>query len=191
MKKLSLLTIAAVLLLLSISGYGQPSKKWVSTKTQIKFFSTTPAEDIEALNTATVSTIDPETGEVVFSVPMQGFEFEKALMQKHFNQEKFLDTKTHPRARLIGKINNLSSIDFTKDGSYNAEVEGILTIKGKTKPFKEKGTITVKGGKIEIKSVFNITLADYGIAFNRGKPSTNIAKTVEVTIDAEYQPQGV
>jgi polyisoprenoid-binding protein YceI len=185
MKKLSALSIAAILLL-PIVGFSQPNKKLVSVKTHVKFFSTTPAEDIEAFNTATVSTIDPETGEIVFSVPMQGFEFEKALMQRHFNQSNFLDTKTHPTAKLIGKITNLSSIDFTKDGSYDAEVEGILTIKGKAQPIKERGVITVKGGTIGIFSVFKVTLADYGIAFTRGKPSTNIAKTVEVTLNAEY-----
>jgi len=29
-------------------------------------------------------------------------------------------------------------------------------------------------------------LADYKVAFEKGKPSTNIAKEVEVTVNAEY-----
>jgi polyisoprenoid-binding protein YceI len=189
MKKSALLSIAAILFV-TIAGFAQASGKLVSTKTHVKFFSTTPAENIEANNTATVSTINTGTGEVVFSVPMQSFEFEKSLMQKHFNSDKFLDTKANPKAKLTGKIINLSDINFAKDGTYNAIVEGELTIKGKTQKIKEKGTITVKGNAVEVNSVFNVTLAEYGVAFEDGKPSTNIAKTVEVTIRAEYESQG-
>jgi len=32
-----------------------------------------------------VSTLDSKTGEMVFSVPIQSFEFEKSMMQKHFS----------------------------------------------------------------------------------------------------------
>ncbi len=181
-----LLSVLAALLV-SAAGYAQNSDKLVSSKTHIKFFSTTPAEDIEANNTTAVGTIEKSTGVVVFSVPMQGFEFEKALMQKHFNSPKFLDTKTFPKAKLKGKINNLGEVDFSKDGTYNTIVEGDLTIKGKTKPIKEKGTIKVKGNVVTVNSKFDVTLADYGINFVKGKPSTNIAKTVEVTVQAEYK----
>jgi polyisoprenoid-binding protein YceI len=186
MKK-SVLLSAIVIVLFTVSGYGQDAAKLVSTKTHIKFFSTTPAENIEANNTSTVSTINKETGEVVFSVPMQSFEFDKALMQKHFNSEKFLDTKTNPKAKLKARITNPGQVNFSKDGSYSANIEGELTIKGVTKPVKEKGIITVKGNIVLVQSKFNVVLADYGISFADGKPSTNIAKTVEVTVDGEYQ----
>jgi polyisoprenoid-binding protein YceI len=186
MKKLVLLTVA-VALFAGISATGQ--SKLVSSKSHIKFFSTTPAEDIEANNTTSVSTINPGTGEIVFSVPMQGFEFEKALMQKHFNGEDFLNTKEFPKAKLTGKIINIDKVDFSKDGTYDAHVEGELTIKGVTKPVHEMGKITVTGGKVDASSKFNITLADYGITFVKGKPASNIAKTVEVTLQAEYAAQ--
>ena len=186
MKKSILLSIAAALFI-SAAGFGQSSSKLVSTKTQIKFFSSTPAEDIQAQNTASVSTIDKSTGEVVFSVPMQGFEFEKSLMQKHFNSDNFLNTQAFPDSKLKAKISNLESIDFGTDGSYPATVKGELTIKGKTNPISENGTITVKGNLVRVESTFDVTLADYGITFIKGKPSTNIARTVEITVQAEYQ----
>jgi len=187
MKKVSILafSVAFVFALASFTT----ATKLVSSKSHVKFFSTTPAEDIESNNYKAVSTIDPATGEVVFSVPMQAFEFEKALMQKHFNSKDFLDTKAFPKAKLIGKITNLEAINFDKDGTYAATLQGDLTIKGVTKAISEKGTITVKGTTVEVSSKFNITLADYGIAFEKGKPSTNVAKTVEVTVFAEYQPK--
>jgi polyisoprenoid-binding protein YceI len=181
MKKVFLTLIA--LLTISVSVNAQKQK---TSKSHIKFFSTTPAEDIEANNYASVGTIDPATGDIVFSVPMQSFEFEKALMQEHFNSKKFLNTKANPKSKLIGKISNVDAINFSKDGTYEAEVTGDLTINGVTKPITEKATVVVKDGKINLNSKFNLTLADYEIAFKKGKPSTNIAKTVEVTVEAEY-----
>src|SRR6056297_582779 len=186
MKKSILVSIAAALFI-SAASFGQSSSKLVSTKTQIKFFSSTPAEDIEAYNTASVSTIDKSSGEVVFSVPMQGFEFDKRLMQRHFNNDKFLDTKAFPEAKLKAKITNIDEVDFSKDGSYKATVKGDLTIKGETNAITESGTVTVKGNVVKVESKFNVTLADYGIVFKKGKPASNIAEMVEVTVQAEYQ----
>lgn len=162
------------------------AQKYTSKKTSIGFYSHTSIEDIKASNYKSVSTIDASSGDVVFSVPMQSFEFEKALMQKHFNGPDYLDTKNNPKAKLVGKITNLDQINFKKDGTYQANFSGEMTIKGTTKKINEKGTLTVAGGKITLKSKFNITLADYGIAFTKGKPSTNIAKTIETTVEAEY-----
>ena len=59
--------------------------KLVSKTGHISFFSHTAVEDITANNYKVVSTIDLSSGEVVFSVPMQSFEFEKAKMQQHYN----------------------------------------------------------------------------------------------------------
>ena len=178
--------IIGLALLISLSGYSRTEDKLTSTKSHVKFFSHTVMEDIEANNYTTVSTINTETGDVVFSVPMQGFEFAISTMQKHFNSDKFLDTKAHPKSKLIGKITNIENIDFSKDGEYEAHVEGELNIKGTMNPVKEKGLIIVKGNKIEVKSKFNVPLEDYGISFSKGKPSTNVAKVVEVSILSEY-----
>ncbi len=181
MKKVILSMLAIVFL--SLTTFAQ---KQVSSKTHIKFFSTTPAENIEANNYASVSTLDPASGDIVFSVPMQSFEFEKALMQEHFNSKKFLNTKANPKAKLTGKIENITAINFVEDGTYTADIAGDLTINGVTKPISEKATISIQNGKVSLNSIFNVTLVDYEVAFKKGKPSTNIAKTVEVTVNAEY-----
>lgn len=162
------------------------AQKITSKTSNVSIYSHTAIEDIKANNTASVGVLDPTTGDVVFSVPMQSFEFEKALMQKHFNSPDFLDTKSEPKAKLVGKITNLAQVNFKKDGSYAADVAGDMTIKGVTKPFTAKATVTIKGSSINVESKFDITLEDYGIAFKKGKPSTNIAKTIQTTVLAEY-----
>ena len=71
---ISTLSIVA-LVTVSLTTFAQ---KQTSSTTHIKFFSSTPAENIEANNYKSVSTLDTKTGDIVFSVPMQSFEFEKA-----------------------------------------------------------------------------------------------------------------
>ena len=178
----SILTIAFFATFSFTSG----DEKLISNKSQIDIFSHTDAEDINAVNYASTATLSKESGDVVVSVPMQSFEFKKALMQKHFNSEKFLDTKAFPKAKFKGKISNLKEINFSKDGIYNATVTGEMTIKETTNPVNEKGTVTVKGGQLTIDTKLKIVLADYKIAFEKGKPSKNIAKAIDVTMKIEF-----
>ncbi|MDI1356313.1 MAG: YceI family protein [bacterium] len=182
----NLKTTVMILSMVGLFSFKQTDEKLVSKKSQVDIFSHTDAEDIKAVNYASTATLSKENGEVVVSVPMQSFEFEKALMQKHFNSKDFLNTKTFPKAKFKGKITNLKDINFSKDGVYNATVSGDMTIKETTNPVTEKAVISVKGGLITVDTKLKIVLADYKIAFEKGKPSKNIAKTIEVTFKIEY-----
>lgn len=185
MKTTSIVLVASFIMLIS-AAFVSPFEKLVSQKTHISFFSSTPVEDITADNYKATSTLDTSTGDLVFSVPMQSFEFEKALMQKHYNGKDFLDTKSFPKSKFVGKITNLDQVNFTKDGTYDASVSGTMTIKGVSNNVEEKGTIIVRGGSVSAESTFGLTLADYGINFKDGKPASNIAKTIEITFKGEY-----
>jgi len=187
MRKTNLFIMAAGFIAI-ITAFA-PGTKLISKTGHIKFFSHTEVEDITANNYKVLSTIDPSSGDVVFSVPMQAFEFEKALMQKHYNSPKFLDTKAYPKSKFNGKIINLGDINFSKDGSYEAMVKGDLELHGVTKSISEKGTITIKGDKATVDLKMTIILADYNIAFEQGKPSTNIAKTIDITVKVDYSPE--
>ncbi len=190
MKKI-IFTIAITGILALTSAFTAPTvSKLVSKAGHINFFSHTAIEDISADNYKVVSTLDTATGDVVYSIPMQGFEFEKALMQKHYNSKKFLDTKTYPKAKFKGQITNLDAVNFEADGTYNVTITGEMNLHGVTKTITETATITVLGNKITVETKVNLTLADYEINFAKGKPSTNIAKTIEVTSKSEYTKEG-
>lgn len=178
------LLLAILLISISTTSFGQEKLK--TTSGHIKFFSTTPAEDIEANNYKVTSSLTPSTGVLVFSVPMQSFEFPKAAMQKHYNSKKFLNTKKFPKAKFKGTITNLSSVNFSEDGTYNADVSGELTIHGVTNKVSEKMTLTIKNGTATGVTSFNITLAEFDVVFTKGKPSKNIAKSVVITANLNY-----
>ena len=82
---------------------------------QISFFSKTSMENIDAMNNEVTSILNTGTGEVVFAVLVKSFRFEKALMEEHFN-ENYLESNKFPKSTFQGKITNLTSIDFAKEG---------------------------------------------------------------------------
>lgn len=176
----------AVVVLMGSAAFKSDDQKLITKTGHISFFSHTVAEDITAHNYKVTSAITLSTGAIVFSVPMQSFEFEKAMMQKHFNSPKFLDTKTFPKAKFKGSIDG-DKPDLTKNGKYNVTISGELTIHGVTKKVTEKGIIEVTDAAIKASAKFKVVLADYEIAFEKGKPSTNVAKEVELTLDLTYK----
>jgi polyisoprenoid-binding protein YceI len=161
------------------------AQKYMTKNGHIRFFSSTPIEDIEAHNRQVNAALDASTGDFVFKVLIKSFEFEKALMQEHFN-ENYMESHKFPNATFQGKITNLSDMNFTKDGTYNANIEGKLTIHGVTKDIAEKGTFTVKDGAVQGFSKFNVKVADYDIKIP-GAVVNNIAESIEVTVDVKLE----
>jgi len=177
------LNLLLAIMLLSSSAIAQ---KFITKNGDISFFSSTPMEDIVAHNKQVNAALDVETGDFVFKVLIKSFKFEKALMQEHFN-ENYMESDKFPNATFVGKVSNHADIDFTKEGTYNAQLVGKLTIHGVTQDIEETGTFTVSKKSISGKSKFNIKVADYNIDI----PKTvinNIAENIEVTIDVGLKP---
>jgi len=174
--------IAIILLLSSQLAIGQ---KYYSKTGKITFFSQASMEKIEAENTSASTVIDVASGAIEWAVLIQGFKFEKALMQDHFN-ENYMESATYPKAKFKGKIDNLASVNFSKDGVYNVTVSGQLEMHGVTKPVTTQGTITVKNGTVSAKSKLTVLVADYGIEIPK-LVADNISKSVDITILADYQ----
>jgi polyisoprenoid-binding protein YceI len=178
-------TILISFLVLLLSANAVYSQKYMTRNGHIRFFSSAPLEDIEARNKQVNAALDTESGDFVFRVLIRSFEFEKALMQEHFN-ENYLESHKFPNASFQGKVTNLSEIDFTKDGAYEATVEGKLTIHGVTNDIVKKGTFTVKDGVIEGFSKFDVKVADYDIKIPSAV-TDNIAENIEVTVDVKLE----
>src|SRR5690606_18210070 len=148
------------------------------------FFSHAPMEDIEAHNYQVTSIFDMESGELAFSLMINGFEFEKALMQEHFN-EKYLHSDKYPKATFKGKILKLDELDLSKEGEHKVKIKGEMHIHGVSKEVETEGTLSAKAGKIIGKAKFPIVIEDYNIEI----PSLvkdNIDKIIDVTVNIEY-----
>src|ERR1044071_9234988 len=117
--------ISSLLLgMISISGFSQ--NRYFTRTGKVSFYSKAALENIEAHNKNAVSVFDRSTGQVAVSILMKAFEFEKALMEEHFN-ENYVESDKFPKAVFKGKIVDLSWIDFSKNGKYTATVVGQLS----------------------------------------------------------------
>ena len=169
-----------ILVASSLGGYAQ---KLSSYQSNVMFFSKAAIEDIKAVNGKSSSIFNASSGEIVFSIPIKEFEFDKSLMKQHFN-EKYMDSDKFPKATFAGKI---SGYDASITGEQNAVANGKLTIHGVEREVQIPGTLEWTGGKVVVKSIFKVKLQDHKIKIPK-MLWQNIAEEVEVTVEFNYQP---
>ena len=178
----------SILLALMIAGAGfvHAQDKFFTKTGKISFYSKAPMEDIEAKNKTVAAVMDTKTGAIQFSVLMKSFEFEKALMQEHFN-ENYVESDKFPKADFKGTIVNNSSVNYSKGGTYNTIVKGKLTIHGVTKEVEAPGVIKIEGGKIDASSTFNVMLSDFNVSIP-SMVKDKVSNTIKITVDCKMDP---
>lgn len=176
MKRISILVL---LVTFSFFGYSQ---KFKSSSSNIRFFSDAPIEDIEATNTEATSIIDVTSKAFVFQIPISSFEFDKELMEEHFN-ENYLESEKYPNAIFKGKIEDWNG----EEGEQTIVVKGEMDLHGIQKEISIESKINYTDDKILVSAVFSIELKDYKIKIPKAV-FYNIAEVVEVTVNFEYAP---
>lgn len=182
MKKLILSIIA--FLLINV-GYAQD--KYFTKNGTIIFDATTSTspEKVSAINKSAACVLDTKTGNIQFSVLMQGFEFEQALMREHFH-ENYLESEKFPKSIFKGQISNSSAINYGKNGTYDVSVKGQMLMHGITKPLEAKGKLIVNNGKISVAANFSILLADYQVLVPR-LVGDKVGKNATIKVDCVLQ----
>ncbi|MFN4885997.1 MAG: YceI family protein [Bacteroidota bacterium] len=176
--KYTFLALFALLLFSNASA-----QKYFSKTAHIRFFSHTSIEDIKADNYKSELVINKSTGAVQASALIKMFEFEKALMQEHFN-ENYMESNQFPKATFSGK-GDFSQVNFGADGNYSIPVAGSLTLHGVTKNVNIKVNVKIQGGKITGDTKFVINPKDHGIKIEdayAGKISDKIDVSVKATL---------
>lgn len=177
--------IIVAILFITLGITGAQAQKFLTKTGHIRFFSTTSMEDIEAHNHQVNAALDAQTGDLVFKAMMKSFQFEKALMQEHFN-ENYVESDKYPNSTFKGKVANINEVDFTKNGKYDVMIEGDLTIKDVTKKIKEKGTLEIKGNNVTGLSIFFVQVADYNIKIPNAV-ANNIAKSIRIDVEVNLE----
>jgi polyisoprenoid-binding protein YceI len=175
MKSLLIFTIA---LFITIATFGQDK---LTTKSGVLKFeaSTENFEPVKAVN-KTTSAILKLDGTIAVLGLIKGFQFNKKLMQEHFNQAKFMDSKNFPKTKFSGNL-----VDFNGDsGEY--EINGKLTIHGVTNKVKSKAIIKNIDGVTYLNTKFSVIVADYGIDI-QSKLAKKIAEKVNIEVNLELK----
>ena len=177
MKKIALLISFAFI---GIQAFAQ--EVYQSKAMNVRFFSSTQMEDIEAKTANATSIITTAKNDILFMIQVKSFTFKSSLMQEHFN-ENYIESDKFPDAKFIGKINE--SVDWKKDGTYNVTVTGKLNMHGVDKDRTIPGTITIKAGVISVASQFDVACKEHNIQI----PSVvteKIAEFVNVKVSGNY-----
>jgi len=148
------------------------AQNMVSKTSEVKFFSKTPVEDIEAVNKKSRAVINPATMDIAVKITNTDFDFPNNLMEEHFN-EKYMESEKYPSSSFTGKLNK--KIDFSVPGSHEVEAIGKLNMHGVIKDKTLKGTVVVTAEGVTLKSKFDVMLVDYNI----DRPTIVIAKIAE------------
>lgn len=177
-------SIALVLLLIIQTTSGQD--KYMTREGVITFYSHTIIEDITAINEKVASVIDIEKSAVAIIVLMNEFQFEKKLMQEHFN-ENYVESEKYPKATFSGSFSGMSESDFQTPGIYQVQVSGEMSIHGHTQKISTEGSIEVGQNNIIASTKFLLNPEDYGIRIPK-VVRKNIAEKMEITAELICDP---
>ena len=156
--------------------------RFLTKSGEVNFFSSSPMEDITADNKQVLSIVDNTNGKMAISILMKSFQFEKALMQEHFN-ENYVESDKYPKATFKGNILDYSSL---KSGD-KAKVKGIMTIHGVSKEMTIEADFTKSEENITMKGEFMIPLKDFKIEIP-AVVAKNIAKEIKVSFNFNHTP---
>jgi polyisoprenoid-binding protein YceI len=177
--------LVIALLLTASAGFAQ---KKTTTSATVAFDATTALDALpKAENKTVIAALDTKTGDVMFEATVKGFAFGNPKIQEHFNSAGWMNSDEFPKATFKGKITNLADVNFKKPGTYTANVEGDLTMHGKTQKANTTATIVVAGKKkINTTTAFSVKLADYAVdgpAVGAGKVSAE----PKITVKADFK----
>lgn len=178
-------TISLLLLIVSIA-FSANCQKQITKSGTIEIHSETSLFTIEAKNEKVASVLNTETGDIVASTLVRSFKFHEALVEEHFN-ENYMESHKFAKSIFKGKIENIKDIDLTKDGIYDIDIVGALTMHGETNQIKEKGKLIIKDGLISANSVFMISLAAYKIKIEESYKD-RINDEIRLTVNFDYKP---
>lgn len=169
-------------LLILLPFWGSSQEIYKATGVEIDFFSSAPIEDIHAVSKEGISAFNSKTGEISFQVKIKSFQFRKAKMQEHFN-ENFMESHKYPMAAFKGKVKE--DIDQLEDGENRITISGILDVHGIKKPREIPAIIKLDNDIIQLRSRFEVACKDHDIEIPKILWK-NIAEVVLVKVNANY-----
>ena len=134
---------------LLISSNFLTAQQYLTREARLDFDAGSPLEDIEAFTESGSAVYDANTGKIGVQVLMTSFQFKRALMQEHFN-DNYVESEKFPKASFKGLYSE-------------GNVSGGLTIHGVTKEIKVPARLNQENGNFVLVTSFDITLADYDV----------------------------
>lgn len=155
MKK-SMIAIACATSLVCASGM-------LAKEGMVRFFSTTPIENIEGTSSTAVSSLNLDSGTIAIKARNTTFVFKNKLMQEHFN-ENYMESAKFPTSAFTGNVTGLNRESFNAGKKVPVTIDGNLNIHGITKPYRTIGYLQkAADGSVTGETKFFVKLGNHGI----------------------------
>jgi len=185
LKSLAFVLIPGIIILF-LFAFKQNATVFQTSNGIIAFNSDAPLEMIKASSKDLLGALDAGKKNFSFKVMIRSFEgFNSRTQKEHFN-ENYLQSEQYPEASFKGKV--IEDIDFKKDGDYTVRAKGIFTIHGVEQERIIKADLTIKQGKIFIKTNFTVLLSDHNIPIPR-VVNQKLVNEIKVEVSATMQPR--
>ncbi|NQX43040.1 YceI-like domain-containing protein [Pedobacter steynii] len=158
------------------------AQTYTSKNIKLALYSSTPLEDIRAATDKCTGVIIKDSREIAFQVAVKSFEFDRKLMQEHFN-ENYMESDRYPYAKFKGVLDQ--QIDWNKDGIYNVTVTGMLTVHGIDKKRTVPGKISISNGQVAVSTEFKVACVDHGIKIPK-LVFTKIAEQINIKVSGKF-----
>ena len=153
----------------------------------VRFFSTTPMENIEGVSQTAVSSLDLDSGRIAIKSRNTSFVFPNKLMQEHFN-ENYMESAKFPVSAFSGKVTGLDRAALESGKSVPVTVDGDLEVHGVKKRYVSRAVLQKSAdGSVGGETKFKVRIADHGIKV----PSVVMAKiadSMEITARFAWRP---
>lgn len=160
-----------------VKATGEQTFNFEDKRNQLKFFSTTPLEDITGISNAvkgkvTLNVNDVKTMKGSISIPVSSLKTAIDLRDEHLQSENWLDAANYPEITFT--IKSVSDIKSTADNKIEAKVTGDFTTHGVTKEVVADVSMTyldaseqtaqfAPGDLLGVQAKFNIALSDFDV----------------------------
>lgn len=99
-------------------------------------------KNIEADNYQVFSTFNTKTGALILEGLIKSFEFKIGAANRIFNSKQ-INVAQYPKIKYVGEVTNLSSINFSKPGTYRLDIKGTLYVWDEKRITPAQATIKV------------------------------------------------
>ena len=150
-----------ILSLLAVAQHGI-AQQYLTREATLSFDAGSSLEDIYAISESASAVYDAQSGKLGVQVLMTSFQFKRALMQEHFN-ENYVESEKFPKAQFTGTYEGGKAI-------------GQLTIHGKTKDIAVACELLETDEGLLLQTEFPVDIEDFDIPI----PSAVAGKISEV-----------
>lgn len=164
------LRLALLLMSLLLAPVWAIARQYNLDHGKVAFSLQAPAGELMAENKAISGFMNTTNGNISFDVRVDQFRFVSVQMPDYINERStkrfcdyYLETEKYPVATFRGRMININAIDLSKDGVYQVQVEGIMTMHGTTRKIVRPATIRSEQGRLVLQGSLVLKLADFEI----------------------------